>query len=328
MRRSPLRRAILVVISLATAVACGSDDVGGSTTGTGTPTIVVTYSVLGAAVTELVGEAAEVSVIMSNGIDPHDYRPSPRDVEAISRADFVVSNGLDLEEGLLDAIGEAGRRGTPVFRATDHIEVRRYGAGVPVRDHDDDHDDGHDADGDLGDAHGDDGDDPHFWVDPLAMDAAMVALAGQLERDLGLDLADRRAALSERLIDLDARTTEALSIIPDDRRVLVTGHESMGYFAARYDFVLVGALIPSLTTQAAPSAGDLHALKDQIEQYDVPAIFNEIGTSPAVARTIADETGAVVIELPSHNLPDDGSYVTFVEEIAARILAGLGPQVA
>ena len=80
-------------------------------------------------------------------------------------------------------------------------------------------------------------------------------------------------------------------MIPDARRTLVTGHESLGYFAERYDLRLVGAIIPSLTTSAEPSAADLAALAETIRAEQVPAIFTELGTSPAVADAIGSRDG-------------------------------------
>ena len=91
-----------------------------------------------------------------------------------------------------------------------------------------------------------------------------------------------------------------MAVVPDARRKLVTGHESLGYFAQRYEFRLIGAIIPSLTTSAEPSAADLAALAEKIRAAQVPAIFTELGTSPAVAKAIGDETGAKVVELTTH----------------------------
>ncbi len=105
----------------------------------------------------------------------------------------------------------------------------------------------------------------------------------------------------------------------------MTGHESMGYFARQYDFELVGALIPSTTSQSAPSAAELAELREQIEALSVPVIFNEIGTPPALSEAIASETGVEVIELATHNLPDDGSYFTFIDDIAQGVAQGLSP---
>ena len=112
-------------------------------------------------------------------------------------------------------------------------------------------------------------------------------------------------------------------MIPEAQRKLVTGHESMGYFADRYDFQLIGALIPSLSSQSQVSASNLAGLRALIEREDVPAIFNEAGTPEGVAEAIADQAGARVVEIATHDLPDDGSYFTFMRDVAAAVEDGL-----
>lgn len=312
---------VVLVVGSMLAACGGSPGSGGSgrslTTGASpvSPTIVVTFPVLAAEVAELTGDAATVEVLMPRGIDPHDYRPSARDIDVLNRADLVVASGLGLEEGLTDALDQVGRRGVPVFFATDHITVRRFGADEPreaLRGGNGEHTAG--------------GEDPHFWVDPVSMADAMRALASEFDQKLGLDLSARSDDLQQRLAALDRQTSQTLSVIPAERRLLVTGHESLGYFAKRYDLRLVGALVSSPSSQAAPSAADLAALKHQIIEVGVPAIFNEIGTPKALSATIAEETGVEVIELATHTLPDDGSYETFIAEIASGIRRGLEPR--
>jgi zinc/manganese transport system substrate-binding protein len=97
----------------------------------------------------------------------------------------------------------------------------------------------------------------------------------------------------------------------------------MGYFADRYGFEQVGAVVPSISTQAEASAGELAELTARIEEAGITVLFTEVGTPSAVVDAIADETGATIVELPSHTLPDDGSYFTFVQEIAAVVASGL-----
>lgn len=293
-RVAPLVAVVVgVLVALAAAGACGSVADRAATASTSGRTVVVTYPILGTLVRELVGDAATVKVLLPDGVDPHDYRPSARDTEAVDRADLIVANGLDLEEGLLGAIDAAEAKGTPVFRVAEHASAAREG-------------------------------DPHLWVDPVSMREAMAALAPTLRDRLGLDLGDRPAVVDRELTDLDARTRATLDTVPPDRRLLVTGHESMGYFAARYGFRLVGALIPSSTSQAAPSAADLVALKALIEQTGAPVVFNEIGTPKALARALADETGVTVVELATHTLPGDESYGSFIDQLATGIAGALG----
>jgi zinc/manganese transport system substrate-binding protein len=287
---------ILGTVALLAAACSGA----GPTPDPGIPSVVVTYPILGAVVADLVGDRATVTVLMGNGVDPHDWSPSAKDIERVEKADLVVANGLNLEEGLAKPLAEAVTRGVVVFQATDHVTVRQQAAA-----------DGRSTAGD-----------PHFWVDPLAMRDVVLALVPALG-SVGIDVADRAPALATRLADLDAATRATLAVVPEARRLLVTGHESMGYFADRYGFRLVGAVIPGLTSQGEVSAGQLADLRAAIEAQGVSAIFTEIGTPRAVVEAIGRETGVAVVELPSHTLPADGSYFTFIGQIATAIATAL-----
>jgi zinc/manganese transport system substrate-binding protein len=281
------------------AAACSG---GRATPDLGIPSVVVTYPILGAVVADLVGDRAAVTILMGNGVDPHDWSPSAKDIERVEKADLVVANGLNLEEGLEKPLAEAEKRGVVVFRATDHVVVRQSGAEAG---------NGHEAGGD-----------PHFWVDPLAMRDVVLALAPALG-SVGIDVADRAPALGTSLAELDVATRATLAVVPEARRLLVTGHESMGYFANRYGFRLVGAVVPGLTSQGEVAAGQLADLRAAIEAEGVTVIFTEIGTPAAVVEAIGRETGAAVVELPSHTLPANGSYATFIGQIATAIATAL-----
>ena len=281
------------------AVACSG---GRATPEHGAPSVVVSYPVLGAVVADLVGDRADVTVLMGNGVDPHDWSPSAKDIEQVTKADVVVANGLGLEASLEKTLDEAAKAGVAVFYATDHIQVREM-AGEPSA--------GEHAGGD-----------PHFWVDPLSMRDVVAALTEELGTR-GIDVQNRGADLEQRLVALDAETRTTLAVVAEPNRKLVTGHESMGYFADRYAFTLVGTVIPGLSSQGEVSAGELAGLKTEIEAQGVPAIFTEIGTPAAVVEAIGRETGAAVVELPSHTLPADGSYATFIGQIATAIASAL-----
>lgn len=264
--------------------------------------IVVTTTILGAVVEDLVGDRADVHVLMQAGTDPHEWQPSAQDIEAVYAADLVVENGLGLEESLAGPLDEAQANGTLVFAATDVIEVRMVGPDDPAAD-----------DGPA---------DPHFWTDPVAMQVVVDALAPMLS-DLGLDVADRQADLDARLVALDTEVRALIDTIPADHRKLVTGHESMGYFADEYGLELVGAVLPSLSSQGEVSAQELAAISQKIRDEGVTVIFTEVGTPQSVVEAIAGETGVQVVALPSHNLPADGSYETFVRDIASAVAGAL-----
>jgi zinc/manganese transport system substrate-binding protein len=272
-------------------------------------TIVVTYSILGAVVKDLVGDNATVIVSMPNGQDPHEWEPSAKDIETLTKADLIVQNGLGLEGGMEKALEQAKEAGVKFFTASDHVTVRKVGMGEGI------------PTGDPDQAVG--AEDPHLWTDPLSMKSIVDALAVQIKSDLGIDLSDRAKDLDARLDSLNKEVAGAVNALPQDNRKLVTGHESMGYFAQRYKLQLVGAIIPSLTTQAEVSAADLTELKKLIEANQVKAIFTELGTPTAVSEAIGKETGVKVVELTTHNVPEDGSYFTFMRNLAQVIVDGL-----
>ncbi len=272
-------------------------------------TIVVTYSILGSVVKDLVGNKANVIVSMPNGQDPHEWEPSAKDIEILTKADLIVQNGLGLEGGMEKALAQAKEAGVKFFTASDHITVRHVGAGEGI------------PSGDPDQAVG--AEDPHLWMDPVDMKSIVDALAAQIKTDLGIDLSDQAKNLDARLDSLIQEVTSSVAAIPADKRKLVTGHELMGYYAQRFGFKLVGAIIPSVSSQAEVSASDLAALKKLIEENQVKAVFTELGTPPAVADAIGKETGVKVIELTTHSLPEDGSYFTFMHNLTNVIVDGL-----
>ena len=197
----------------------------------GRKTIVATYSILGAAVRDLVGDAFTVTTAIPNGLDVHEWEPSAKDIETLTRADLVVENGLGLEGGMGKALDLARKAGVKVFTAAEHVTVRRVGAGEGIP--------GDDPDQQAG------AEDPHLWTDPMAVKAVVDALAEDLKQRFGVDLSARAADLDQRLTALDVEIKAKVDAIPAQKRKLVTGHESLGYFAQRYRFKLVGAISPA-----------------------------------------------------------------------------------
>lgn len=299
-----LRMALAVATASTVTIGCGSstDDATG-------PSIVVTHSVLGAVVRDIVGGAAEVTVLIPNGVDPHDWEPSAQDLERVTGADLVVANGLGFESGLEDALRNAVDSGVTVFEATDYVTIRE-GDHSDEEVHDETEKEEH-ADGD-----------PHFWTDASAMAEVAEALEVFLF-DVGVDVGDRAGMTAEKLVTLDNELREASGSLAGERRTLVTGHESLGYFADRYGFTLVGAVVPSLTTQAEVSAGEIAELKAQVEAAGVDVVFSELGTPDKTVAAIADEVGARVVEISTHVLPADGSYETFMRDLMTTIVEAL-----
>ena len=297
---------LILALILVITVACQSNT---DTGNNGKKSIVVTYSILGSIVKDLVGDKANVTVSIPNGLDPHEWEPSAKDIEKINKADLVIENGLGLEGGMQKTLQVARDNGVKFFTASDYITVRHVGTGEGIPSGD--------PDQAIGAA------DPHLWMDPLNMKSIVVALVPELKNELNLDVSSQALDLENQLDNLNNEVMSIVASIPQNNRKLVTGHESMGYFAQRYGFKLVGVIIPSISSQAEVSAADLATLKTAILDNKVKAIFTELGTSPVVSKAIGDETGVKVVELTTHALPDDGSYFTFIRNIANVITDSL-----
>ena len=272
--------------------------------------VVVTYSVLGSLVTELVGDAATVRVIIPDGSDLHTFSPSAKDVEAMNNADLVVANGLHLEEGLEDVLDTLPEE--QIFFAGDHITIRTM----------DGSDDGHNhEDESTEDAHDHGADDPHFWLSPVAMTEMLDDLAAALETALGIDLTEHTTKLLDTLTTLDTKIAAKVKSLPACK--LVTGHEEMGYFADRYGCEVIGAVIPSSTTNADASASQLAELKQLVTEHDVRAIFSGVGTPANVAEQIAKEKGVPLVEISTHVMGDDDTYASFMTRFVDTLVGAL-----
>ena len=278
--------------------------------------VVVTYSVLGALVRDLVGDAADVVVVVPDGTDPHAYEPSAKDVEAITTADVVVANGLGLEEGLEDVLDAAEEAGTVVFHVADHVTVREMG-----------HDDGRDHGSDDGHDHGSDDEhdhaagDPHLWLSPATLAEAVPAMGDAIGAAIGADLSGAVVEVVEDLADLDASIAALVGAL--DACELVTGHDELGYFADRYGCEVVGTIIPSLGTTAEATAADLAELREVAAERRTAAIFTGLGTPPEVAARVAADVGVPLVELRTHAIGPAGTYESLLLDLARTIVDAL-----
>ena len=289
-----MKRLLVVLASTLLATSCSANR-GPSHATDDRPTIAVTYSVLGSLVSELVGEQARVTVVIPDGQDPHDFEPSAKDIEAINEADLIVSNGLNFEEGLTSVLDSADNRGVPHFVVTDHVTTR-VGDGSTTTD-------------------------PHVWLSPHAMVEMIDDLSTTINTKFGLDLTQRTASLVDELTALDATTSARIQDL--GVCTLVTGHDELGYFADRYGCSVIGAVIPSFSTTAEATAGELAALRSVVAQHGVHAIFTGLGTSSDIVARLADELGVPAIELSTHYLNGATTYDAFMTRLVDRIVEGL-----
>lgn len=302
-RGAGLAGAGLVVLALIGA-GCG----GGSDSGGGEKLdVVATTTQIADWVREVGGGAVDVHQILQPNTDPHEYEPRPQDVEETANAKLVFTNGDNLDKWMGDVVSESGSGAAVVD----------LGAVVPERL--------------PGEPSGEEAAkyDPHWWHDPRNAEAAV----GEIEKRLTAADPGAKAefeANSQRyrgeLGRLDSNISKCIGTVPARERKLVTDHDAFGYFAARYGIDVVGAAIPSQTTQAQTSAKELSELADTIEAEGVKAVFPESSLSPKVAEAIARETGASA----DHTLygdtlgPADSEGATYLEMEAANANAIVG----
>jgi zinc/manganese transport system substrate-binding protein len=333
----PRGRVWMVVVAAALLTACASQaPTPADQPGPDGLAIVATTAIMGDIADNVATDDDRVSVLMDAGADPHTFEPSARQIAELIEADLVVANGAGLEEGLEDALDEAGAAGVPIFVAADHVDTLTADGD----EHDGEGGDDASQDG-SGDAHeegsedtdhGDSAVDPHIWMDPARMADVARALGGELGvlTDAPQAAADRAQPYAGELADLDRRIDEMLADIPRERRTLVSNHASLNYFADRYDLRIVGTVIPGVSTGGEPSARDIEALADVIRREKVPAIFTDNTVSSQLADTLARETGTdvEVVELYTGSLgtgDEAATYVDMLETDAQRISQALRP---
>jgi len=283
--------------------ACSSSD----PTETTRPNIVVTYSVLGSVVLDLVGNAAEVTTLIPDGQDPHDFQPSARDIEAINNADIVVSNGLDFEEGLEDVLASAIENGVNVYMVGENITVREPDEDLAEEDHAED------------DSHAHSAGDPHLWLSPLSFTEALPSLTAAINTATGLSI-DETTAINQ-LTQLDNEINDVIGSIPSC--VMVSGHDEMGYFADRYGCTVIGAIIPSFSTTSEATAKQIADLKVLATSNNVKAVFTGLGTPAEVSEQLASELGIAAVSLSTHYLNGAANYREFMLNLANQIVEAL-----
>ena len=282
------------------------------------PTVVVTYSVLAAVVSDLVEGSANVVTLIPDGQDPHNFEPSAKDLETINNAALVVANGLDLEEGLDDALSNAQQAGVNMFYVADHVTVLDI---VDVNDHSDHGHVHRGADASHSDDDHSHSQDPHVWLSPHTVREALPALAKAASDALNVDLAAAQLALDNELAALDTELLSLFSAI--DNCQLVTGHNELGYFVDRYGCTVVAAIISSTSTNAEASARNTEFVIDVIKTHSARVIFTSLGTNPKTAEQVAKEADAQLVTISTHFLGTSNDYVAFMRTLGTTIATSL-----
>jgi len=244
--------------------------------------VVSTSSIIGDWARQVGGDGVGVVDLIPPGVDPHSFQPGARDIVSVADADLVLFVGLNLEgQWLRETITNVEAKGAshlavgplvePMLASSEEERAPRAEAVL----------------------------DPHFWMDPVRAKLAVLAIAEELAKvdpGHGDEYRDNAVAYSKKLDDLHQWINAELQDVPLSDRILVTSHDSLGYFSERYGFRVVGAIIPGISTERDPSASEMADLVDAIRLNDAKAIFVEAAVDDRMARRISEETGVPVVD--------------------------------
>ncbi|MCB9101631.1 MAG: zinc ABC transporter substrate-binding protein [Anaerolineales bacterium] len=293
--------------------------------------MVATTNIIGDMVQNVAGDLIELNILMPLGSDPHTFQPAPQDIALVADADVVFANGLDYEAFLDELITNAGGDAV-VVRVTNGVETREFGEGGQEHDgndhgHDeaatehheeaeehqepsDDHEQAH---------HVHSGADPHAWMTPhnaLVYVHNIEAALSALDPAQAETYQAQAEAYEAQLEALDQWVFEQIETIPPENRELVTDHEGFGYYADRYGLNIVGAVIPSYSTAAEPSAQEMADLEKAISVFNAPAIFVNSTVNLDLAERVAGDTGTKLVPLYTESLgPASSGAETYLDSI-------------
>jgi ABC-type Zn uptake system ZnuABC Zn-binding protein ZnuA len=286
--------AIIVLFFIAFSACAPNISSNAATPADSKPRVLASTSILADIAQNVAGDRLRVESLLPLGVDPHAYQPRPSDAAKVAESTVLILNGADYEHFIEPILANAGGKRL----------VIEASAGLKPRP----------APGDITNSAGD----PHFWLDPNLVITYVENIRDGLSTadPAGADTYKANAeAYIKQLQELDAWIKSQVETLTSEKRILVTNHENLAYFADRYGFTIIGAVVPSLSSEAAPSAQEMAALVDKIRSSNVIAIFLDAMDNPALANQIAKEAKVKVItdlHLESLTSPD-GVAPTYIE---------------
>ncbi len=253
---------LLIILPLLFFIACGSPEKSTNSR----KKIVATTGMVGDAVKNLVGDIADVEVLMGAGVDPHLYKASQGDMEKLSKADIIVYSGHHLE-GKMTQVFEKMRRNKPVIPLGELVHENRYqraqeGSNVI---------------------------DPHIWMDIKSWSTGIWNLRSDL-----IDLFPNDSAKIEsnheqyqkELIKTDYQIELLMGSIPKDQKVIITSHDAFRYFGLAYGIEVKG--LQGISTVSEYGLRDVSDMVNFIVNRKIKAVF--------VESSVSDKSLQAVIE--------------------------------
>jgi len=292
---------IVLTATLLLAAACSSN----SGSSGSKLSVVATTTQIGDFARNVGGDHIALTVLLKPNQDAHDFEPQPSQIRALSESKLVLRHGIGLDVYVDKAVSQGGAR---VVAVTDGIKLQAPPEGTDIE-----------------------GADPHVW---FAVDNARRMVQNIRDALVAADppnasvYTDNATKYLASLDALDTKLKGLVAEIPTSCRKLVTNHDVLGYYSQAYGFKLVGAIIPSTSTEAKASAADVAGIVRKIRTENVPAIFAEASVNPALIKQVAKEANVkVVSDLYGDSLgpknSDGATYVAMMETNTKKIATAL-----
>lgn len=314
---------IWLVLGLAGISGCSGDRTtasappstsGGTEATAHKPRIVTTVGMLTDIVREVVGDRGKVIGLLSEGVDPHLYKPTREDVKQLTDADVIFYGGLMLEGRMEESLKRL-KSGKPVVGVAESLDPMILRKPPEF--------DGHF--------------DPHVWMDVKLWSQCVDAVAktmGEFDPDHAAEFNSRAKSYQQKLGKLDNYVRTSIESIPEQQRVLVTAHDAFGYFARAYGLEVKS--VQGISTESEAGVADVNALVDALVERKIGAIFVESSVSDKSLKAVIEGaakrgwTVKVGGELFSDAMGSSGTYegtfIGMIDHNATTITRALGGQ--
>jgi manganese/zinc/iron transport system substrate-binding protein len=275
-------------------------------------TIVATVGMIADVARHVAGEHARIESIMSEGIDPHLYKPTRGDVIRLESADIVFYNGLYLEGKMAEVLEKVRESGKPVFAVGEMIGEGGYGLASADQHYD-----------------------PHLWMDVSAWIVGLRAIADSLAEYDPANAAEYRANADQyesQLRELDTYARRVIESIPERKRVLVTAHDAFGYMGAAYGLEVRG--IQGISTESEAGLRHINELIDFLIEREIPAVFVESSVADKNVRALVEGAAARghAVSIGGSLFSDamgrpgtyEGTYIGMIDHNVTTIARALG----
>lgn len=290
-------RQVAPLLALLLLLSACSPTPGASPSPAGRLKVVATTTILGDVVRNVGGDKIELSVLLPVGADPHTFEPAPQDIATVAGADLLFTNGAGYELFLQRLLQNAGGK-AKVVPVSDGLQLL-------------------DASAEGAQESGQGSADPHVWMDPdnVAFWTTKIEQAlSAADPNNAAAYQGNAQAYRSQLKELDGWISQQVAQIPEANRKLVNDHLTFGYFARRYGFEQVGAVIPGFSSMASPSAQELASLEDAIRRLNAKAIFVDKTVNSSLSQRVADDTHTQLVYTYTESLsPPDGPASTYLD---------------